>query len=54
MQRVLDIKKGKLSYVVGTVYLDMPLKPSILEDIVKDVSSPDASAHLNNTHTTLI
>ncbi|KIO30939.1 hypothetical protein M407DRAFT_42717, partial [Tulasnella calospora MUT 4182] len=33
---VLDIKKGKLSYVIGTVYMDMRLKPSILDDIVKD------------------
>ena len=35
--RVLDIKKGRLCYVVGTVYMDLHTKPSILEDIVKDV-----------------
>ncbi|KAG8953686.1 hypothetical protein FRC04_001890 [Tulasnella sp. 424] len=34
--RVLEIKKGNLCYVIGTVYIDMRLKPSILDDIVKD------------------
>ncbi len=37
VNRILDVKKGVLSYVVGTVYMDMPLKPSILDDIAKDV-----------------
>ncbi|KAG8901171.1 hypothetical protein FRB99_005504 [Tulasnella sp. 403] len=34
--RILDVKKGRLTFVIGTVYMDMPLKPSILEDITKD------------------
>lgn len=35
--RVLDVVKGKLCYMIGTVYLDMPLKPNVLDDIAKDV-----------------
>jgi hypothetical protein len=35
--RVLDVQKGQLCYVVGTVYMDMPLKPNILDDIARDV-----------------
>src|SRR6266702_136251 len=37
--RVLDVLKGKPCFVVGTVYMDMPLKPNVLEDIGRDVSS---------------
>ncbi|KAI9652487.1 MAG: hypothetical protein M1831_006756 [Alyxoria varia] len=36
VDRVLDVRQGELCWVVGTVYLDMPLKPNILEDISKD------------------
>lgn len=36
--RVLEVVKSKLCYVVGTVYMDMPLKPNVLEDIARDVS----------------
>lgn len=35
--RVLDVKKGELCWIMGTVYMEMPLKPNILEDIGKDV-----------------
>ncbi|KAI0303394.1 hypothetical protein B0F90DRAFT_1667298 [Multifurca ochricompacta] len=38
--RVLDVSKGKLCFVVGTVYMDMPLKPNVLEDIGRDHSIP--------------
>jgi DNA polymerase delta subunit 2 len=40
--RVLDIRQGELCWVVGTVYMHMPLKPNILEDISKDnwISAP--------------
>ena len=41
--RVLDIVKGKLCYMIGTVYLDMPLKPNVLEDIARDVRLPRTS-----------
>ncbi len=33
--------KGQLCLVIGTVYMDMPLKPNVLEDIGRDVSRID-------------
>ncbi|XXG99775.1 hypothetical protein Hte_006116 [Hypoxylon texense] len=36
VERVLDIRQGELCWVTGTVYMDMPLKPNILEDVSKD------------------
>lgn len=36
VDRVLDVRQGDLCWIVGTVYLDMPLKPNILDDISKD------------------
>ncbi|KDR73479.1 hypothetical protein GALMADRAFT_141966 [Galerina marginata CBS 339.88] len=38
--RVLEVEKGRLCYVVGTVYMDMPLKPNVMEDIARDQSIP--------------
>ncbi|ROT43230.1 DNA polymerase subunit delta-2 [Sodiomyces alkalinus F11] len=42
VDRVLDIRQGELCWVSGTVYMDMPLKPNILEDVSKDrwISAP--------------
>lgn len=40
VDRVLDIRQGELCYVTGTVYMDMRLKPNILEDVSKDVGGP--------------
>jgi DNA polymerase delta subunit 2 len=37
VERVLDVRQGTLCWVVGTIYMDMPLKPNILDDISKDV-----------------
>src|ERR1700722_2704084 len=37
--RVLEVLKSQLCWIVGTVYMDMPLKPNVLDDIVRDVSS---------------
>lgn len=37
VERVLDVRQGELCYVTGTVYMEMPLKPNILEDVSKDV-----------------
>jgi hypothetical protein len=37
VERVLDVRQGELCWVAGTVYMDMPLKPNILDDISKDV-----------------
>lgn len=39
VERVLDVRQGEFCWVAGTVYRDMPLKPNILDDISKDVSS---------------
>ncbi len=36
VQRVLDVRQGELCWVTGTVYVDMPLKPNILDDISRD------------------
>lgn len=42
VDRVLDVRQGELCYVTGTVYMEMPLKPNILEDVSKDrwISAP--------------
>jgi DNA polymerase delta subunit 2 len=37
VRRLLEVENGKLCYVVGTVYVDMPLKPNVLEDLARDV-----------------
>lgn len=46
VERVLDIRQGELCWVTGTVYMDMPLKPNILEDVSKDVRSPFSNLNL--------
>ncbi|KAG5645811.1 hypothetical protein DXG03_005152 [Asterophora parasitica] len=38
--RVLEVVKSRLCYIVGTVYMDMPLKPNVMEDIARDHSIP--------------
>ncbi|CAL1704119.1 unnamed protein product [Somion occarium] len=38
--RVLDVEKGQLCFIIGTVYMDMPLKPNVLDDIARDHSIP--------------
>jgi DNA polymerase delta subunit 2 len=40
IERVLDIRQGELGWVIGTIYMDLPLKPNVLEDLARDVSSP--------------
>ncbi|KAK3359713.1 DNA polymerase alpha/epsilon subunit B-domain-containing protein [Lasiosphaeria hispida] len=42
VERVLDVRQGELCWVVATVYMDMPAKPNILEDVSKDrwISAP--------------
>lgn len=46
VERVLDVRQGELCWITGTVYMDMPLKPNILEDVAKDVSSmPSRESH---------
>ncbi|KAL2004089.1 hypothetical protein VTN02DRAFT_309 [Thermoascus thermophilus] len=36
VERVLDVRQGQLCWVAGTVYMDMPLKPNVLDDIARD------------------
>ncbi|KAJ7734948.1 DNA polymerase alpha/epsilon subunit B-domain-containing protein [Mycena maculata] len=38
--KVLEVEKSRLCYIVGTVYIDMPLKPNVMEDIARDNSIP--------------
>ncbi|WOO81490.1 DNA polymerase delta small subunit [Vanrija pseudolonga] len=33
LPRVLNLQRGQLCYIVGTIYMDMKLKPSVLEDM---------------------
>ncbi|KAL0943649.1 DNA polymerase alpha/epsilon subunit B [Colletotrichum truncatum] len=42
VNRVLDVRQGELCWVTGTVYMEMALKPNILEDVSKDrwISAP--------------
>jgi DNA polymerase delta subunit 2 len=37
LPRILNLQRSQLCYIVGTVYLDMPLKPNVLEDLARDV-----------------
>ncbi|TIA83654.1 hypothetical protein E3P98_00654 [Wallemia ichthyophaga] len=34
--RVLDVEQNKLSYLVGTIYMDMKLKPNVLDDLARN------------------
>lgn len=36
VDRVLDVRQGELCWVTGTIYMEMPLKPNILDDIGKE------------------
>lgn len=50
VHRVLDVRQGQLCWVVGTVYMDLPLKPNILEDISKEhwvAGPPSRQSYLN-------
>jgi DNA polymerase delta subunit 2 len=39
VDRVLDVRQGELCWVTGTIYMEMPLKPNILDDLTKEVGS---------------
>ncbi|KAF2209963.1 hypothetical protein CERZMDRAFT_100017 [Cercospora zeae-maydis SCOH1-5] len=36
VDRVLDVRQGNLCWVIGTIYMEMPLKPNVLDDIGKE------------------
>lgn len=35
--RVLEVEPSQLCYIAGTVYMEMPLKPNVMEDVARDV-----------------
>jgi hypothetical protein len=39
VEKVLDVENGARCFVVGIVYVDNPLKPSILDEVNQEVSS---------------
>lgn len=41
---MLDVENGKLCYIIGTIYMDMALKPNVLEDLAREVSSASLSS----------
>ncbi|PGH18183.1 hypothetical protein AJ80_04570 [Polytolypa hystricis UAMH7299] len=36
VDRVLDVRQGELCWVAGTIYMELPLKPNIIDDIAKE------------------
>ncbi|KAB8203218.1 DNA polymerase alpha/epsilon subunit B-domain-containing protein [Aspergillus parasiticus] len=36
VERVLDVRQGELCWVAGTIYMDLPMKPNILDDLTKE------------------
>ncbi|KAH6492822.1 hypothetical protein HBI55_129360 [Parastagonospora nodorum] len=36
VERVLDVRQGELCWVVGTVFMDLAMKPNVLDDITKE------------------
>jgi hypothetical protein len=36
--RLLDVAEGSMSVVIGAIYMEMPLKPNILNEISEDVN----------------
>ena len=37
MDRILEAQPGVPSLIIGTVYMDMPLKPNVLSELAEDV-----------------
>lgn len=37
LPNILKVERSKLGYIIGTIYMEMPLKPNILEDLARDV-----------------
>ncbi|KAL4890949.1 DNA polymerase alpha/epsilon subunit B-domain-containing protein [Aspergillus ambiguus] len=53
VDRVLDVRQGELCWVAGTIYMDMPLKPNILDDLTKDnftLAPPPRPSYLDPAH----
>lgn len=49
VDRVLDVRQGNLCWVIGTCFIDMPLKPNVLDDIGKEhwIAAPPARQKYN-------
>lgn len=39
---MLDVVQGKLTWIIGTIYMDMPLKPQVLHDLTADINLASA------------
>ncbi|KAE8147692.1 DNA polymerase alpha/epsilon subunit B-domain-containing protein [Aspergillus avenaceus] len=53
VERVLDVRQGELCWVAGTIYMDMPLKPNILDDLTKEnytLAPPPRPTYLDPAH----
>lgn len=37
VQKILDIRPGELCYMLGTVYLEMPAKPNVMNNLEDEV-----------------
>jgi hypothetical protein len=37
VDKLLDVEPGELCYFVGTVYMEMPLKPNVLDEVSLEV-----------------
>lgn len=36
--RILDVQTGRVTFVVGIIYVEMRLKPDVLQDLTREVS----------------
>ncbi|PKY02107.1 DNA polymerase delta subunit 2 [Aspergillus campestris IBT 28561] len=53
VDRVLDVRQGELCWVAGTIFMDMPLKPNILDDLTKEnftLAPPPRPTYLDLAH----
>lgn len=52
VKRVLDVDAGQLCFIIGTIYLEMALKPDVLAEISRRVrprqAPADAEAHFTS------
>jgi DNA polymerase delta subunit 2 len=37
VQRVLDVLPGQTAFILGTVYVDAPLKPNVLDSVTRNI-----------------
>ena len=39
LQRVLDVDQGQMCWIVGTIYMEMKLKPNVIQEMAREVCS---------------